>query len=379
MRILHINCNYIGTTLHQKMIEALDYLGIQNQVFVAVYVGRESVIKVNDNVMISECFKRWNRLFFYYKQKRIRKSLIEKIEVKKYDLIHAYTLFTDGNNAMQLSKKYEIPYVVAVRNTDVNTFFKKMPWLRRRGIQIMRNASRVFFLSESYKEEVFRKYVPDKYKKELINKVSVIPNGIDQFWIQNIVQDINEKKLKRIKNRQLRLIYVGQVDRNKNIIATQQAMELLRKAGWNVTLTVVGKIADKHEFKKMIQNSYTTYVEEQPKENLIKLYREHDIFVMPSITETFGLVYAEAMSQGLPVVYTKGQGFDGQFPEGIVGYHVDAKNHREIFEIIIKIIDRYEAIFKNVGHMAVKFEWAFLAKKYKNIYRIILNSENSIK
>ena len=299
--------------------------------------------------------------------------------MKKYDLIHAYTLFTDGNNAMQLSKKYEIPYVVAVRNTDVNTFFKKMPWLRRRGIQIMRNASRVFFLSESYKEEVFRKYVPDKYKKELINKVSVIPNGIDQFWIQNIVQDINEKKLKRIKNRQLRLIYVGQVDRNKNIIATQQAMELLRKAGWNVTLTVVGKIADKHEFKKMIQNLYTTYVEEQPKENLIKLYREHDIFVMPSITETFGLVYAEAMSQGLPVVYTKGQGFDGQFPEGIVGYHVDAKNHREIFEIIIKIIDRYEAIFKNVGHMAVKFEWAFLAKKYKKIYRIILNSENSIK
>ena len=38
------------------------------------------------------------------------------------------------------------------------------------------------------------------------------------------------------------------------------------------------------------------------------IYRENDIYVMPSIIETFGLVYAEAMSQGLPVIYTRGQG-----------------------------------------------------------------------
>lgn len=40
---------------------------------------------------------------------------------------------------------------------------------------------------------------------------------------------------------------------------------------------------------------------------------------MPSHKETFGLVYAEAMSQGLPIIYTKNQGFDGQFPDGYVG------------------------------------------------------------
>ena len=43
---------------------------------------------------------------------------------------------------------------------------------------------------------------------------------------------------------------------------------------------------------------------------------------MPSRYETFGLVYGEAMSQGLPIIYSKGQGVDGYFKEGTVGYGV---------------------------------------------------------
>lgn len=34
MKVLHINCNYIGTTLHQLMIEELTRQGIENEVFV---------------------------------------------------------------------------------------------------------------------------------------------------------------------------------------------------------------------------------------------------------------------------------------------------------------------------------------------------------
>ena len=72
-------------------------------------------------------------------------------------MVHAYTLFTDGNCARALSKKYGIPYGVAVRNTDVNNFFKMMPHLRGRGIKIMLGAKAVFFLSEAYREQVFEK------------------------------------------------------------------------------------------------------------------------------------------------------------------------------------------------------------------------------
>ena len=72
MRILHVNCNYIGTTLHQLMVENFDRLGYNNSVFVPTYDKNLSVIEPNGNVLVCECFKKWDRLVFDYKQRKIQ-------------------------------------------------------------------------------------------------------------------------------------------------------------------------------------------------------------------------------------------------------------------------------------------------------------------
>ena len=102
------------------------------------------------------------------------------------------------------------------------------------------------------------------------------------------------------------------------------------------------------------------------KEQLIKQYRKHDIFVMPSFTESFGLVYAEAISQGLPVVYSKGQGFDGQFEEGVVGYHCDAYDANSVASAIKKIIKKTNEISSRI---ISKFRWNEICNKYFSIYK----------
>jgi glycosyltransferase involved in cell wall biosynthesis len=107
------------------------------------------------------------------------------------------------------------------------------------------------------------------------------------------------------------------------------------------------------------------------KERLIELYRSSDIFVMASFTESFGLVYAEAMSQNLPVIYTKGQGFDNQFDEGVVGYHVSAKDPEDVAEGIKCIIDNYSEIQKNLVRSAGEFSWTRIVEKYDRIYKAI--------
>ena len=163
----------------------------------------------------------------------------KSVNLEKFDIIHAYTLFTDGNCAMKLSKKYGIPYVVAIRNTDVNTFFKKMPLLRKRGIEIMRHASAIFFLSESYKKLVFEKYIPTALQSEFLKKVEIIPNGIDEFWLENSVRSIDNEKLVRQKNNKIKLIYAGRIDRNKNILTTQNAIDILIKKGFDVEFLIV--------------------------------------------------------------------------------------------------------------------------------------------
>ena len=89
---------------------------------------------------------------------------------------------------------------------------------------------------------------------------------------------------------------------------------------------------------------------------------------MPSHTETFGLVYAEAMSQGLPVLYTKGQGFDGHFSDGVVGYAVSDTDATNLAEKLKEVITHYDELSSNCIRMVNKFDWNAIAGQYKEIY-----------
>ena len=288
------------------------------------------------------------------------------LNVSRCQLIHAYTLFTDGNCARNLTKKYKIPYVVAVRNTDVNSFFRLMPHLRKRGVKIMEDAEAVFFLSDSYRKQVFNKYIPAEHRKKIEKKTYIIPNGIDNFWFENTP---NFSKV--LNKNYIKLIYAGRIDKNKNITTTQKATEILRKEGYKISFTVVGKVKDKKEFHRIQNDAFTRYIPAVPKEDLIRIYRDSDIFIMPSYAESFGLVYAEAMSQGLPVIYSKEQGFDNQFDEGVVGYHVDANSPENVADGIKQVIDSFSNIQKNVIDSSKKFSWSKIAERYDFIYKMI--------
>ena len=100
MKDLHINTNYINTALHQVMIRHLDKKGITSTVFVPVC--REDieniVITPDENTIVSECFHHYDRIVYHIKQEKILRSLLNSVEkIEQHDVIHAYTLFTDGN------------------------------------------------------------------------------------------------------------------------------------------------------------------------------------------------------------------------------------------------------------------------------------------
>lgn len=372
MRVLHLNTNYTYSALHQLMIEALEQTGnIDSHVFMSTFNKNLGVVTPRKNVCVCECVRKRDRLFFFHKQRKIRKALEKNIKVAGFDLIHAYTLFTDGNCARSISRKYGIPYVVAVRNTDVNAFFRLQPHLHGRGVQIMRDAAAVFFLSEAYRRQVFEKYVPEKYREEIRKKTYIIPNGIDEFWFSHAPEGP-----KTLGQGPVKLIYAGRIDSNKNIPTTQKAMALLRAQGYETTLTVVGKVKEPKVLETIQQDAWTTCLPAMPKEKLVAAYRSTDIFVMPSLYESFGLVYAEAMSQGLPVIYSRGQGFDKQFPEGQVGFAVDSRSPESVAEGIKKVIDNYAEIAARCVPSAEKFHWTGFCREYADIYRRIVHGRD---
>jgi glycosyltransferase involved in cell wall biosynthesis len=363
MKILHINSYYSGSKFYKNLY---DYQ-VNNGLDISVFVPVPSVVE-NDKAFgpyttISKNHNKYDRFVFQLKQNKIYRDIIDSYDVKKFSIIHAHSLFTNGYIAMKLKKNFRIPYIVAVRNTDVNLFFKRMFHLRWIGLKILENADRVVFLSESYKKEVLEKYVSAGKKAEINGKISVIPNGIDDFWFENIGDEKEE-----LQSSNLKLLQVGDIDKNKNIETTVEAIKLLIKKGYKVKLDVVGKIKDQTVFDKIKDLEFVNYLGTTTKEELLEIYRNNDIFILPSINETFGLVYAEAMSQGLPVIYSKGQGFDKQFEDGEVGYSVLHDDEDDIANNIINILNGYKRVSKSCIHNSKKFKWSGISKIYKDIY-----------
>ena len=367
-RVLHINCNYLTTALHQTMIEHLDAQGVKSTVFAPTWSLRNAVVKPGPNVIARECFHRRDRYVYHYKQGKIRRAVERELDVSAFDCIHAYTVFTDGNCARTLSARYGIPYVVAVRSTDVYAFWAKMIHLRGLGVNILRDAAAVFFLSEPYRRLVLTRYVPERYREAISAKSYIIGNGIDDFWHNNAGTANGAEHLERIQHRRLRVIYAGSIIPRKNLTATLSAVHILQKRGWDVVFQVVGKAEDQEIYGRLIQDPAVEYTERQPKEKLIQCYRGCDIFVMPSRKETFGLVYAEAMSQGLPVIYTKGEGFDGQIPDGSAGFSVDAGDPEDIADKVELAAGDYRRMSEAALQMAGQFRWDAICRKYMEIY-----------
>ncbi|WP_270370133.1 glycosyltransferase family 4 protein [Aerococcus urinaeequi] len=363
MNILHINSNYIYSTLHAELIQQLNKLGNVNTIFMSHDGIKKGVIDTSySNLHIKKTFNKFDRYFFFIKQRKILKKLEHTVDLNKFSLVHAHTLFTDGYVALNLFKKYNIPYVVTVRNTDINLFFKKRVLLRSTGIEILTNASAITFLSESYREQLFNQYLSENHRMKNSNKTYVIPNGINELWHKN--QDIEKTKSDEI----IRIIYVGRINKNKNILATIKASEILIKKGFRVEFRVIGKNEDDMILKEIMNKDFISYEHNKTREELIEIYREEDIFVMPSFYETFGLVYAEAMSQGLPVIYTENQGFDNQFEDGFVGFRVTSTDYEMIAKKIFAIWENYNYFSQNSLKNANKFDWEKIAVKYNNIY-----------
>lgn len=364
MKVLHINNNYLGTALHQNMMENLQNRGICNEVFVPICKKDKCVIQPKEYVNISDCYQYWDRLRFYKKQNKIFAALEKKMNLKSFSIIHAYTLFSDGNVALNIKRKYHIPYIVTVRNTDLNVFFKYMPHLRPLGLEILKEAEKVVFLSPVYRDKVYSKYVPYELRKVFEQKTEIIPNGIDDFWLDNV--NMNKRCL-GTKN-DIRVVFVGRMDKNKNIVTTQKALSKLRQNGNKTSFIVVGPVEDKKVFKKVTSDKFTEYIPKKNKNELLDIYRRNDIFVMLSHTESFGLVYAEAMSQGLPVIYTKGQGFDGQFEDGQVGYAVNSNDIVGLCEAICLVYDNYSQMTANAIKGVNKFYWKTICERYVEMY-----------
>ena len=75
------------------------------------------------------------------------------------------------------------------------------------------------------------------------------------------------------------------------------------------------------------------------------------------------------MSQGVPVLYTRGQGFDGQFPEGAAGFHVDSSDVKDMVRRIADCVEGYAARSERCVKLSRELEWSRVTARVMDMYR----------
>lgn len=371
--VLHICSDYSNQKLYKNLFSLLNDFLLNQFVFVPVRSSRELNLNkcdeyVNIQYRYTHILKLYHRLLFRTKIKLIFNDLKSNVSIEKFDIVHAHYLFSDGAVALKIKQEYNIPYIVAVRNTDINYFIKFRLDLFPLCVEILSEAENIVFLTPSYKDILLKK-IPSSRRNYIEKKIVTIPNGLTSAWFSK--SDI----LKNNSESLTKLLYVGNFSKNKNIINFLNAAYLvsLKK---NISVTLVGAGGNGEEIVSRMLSlekfSFVKRIGQIDNENaLINVYRNHHIFVMPSFKETFGISYIEALSQGLPIIYSKNQGVDGYFNELNVGESVNPNDENDIALKINLIIDNLSIYKINCIDSIQSFGWSKIAASYALLYNNI--------
>src|SRR5699024_2956607 len=101
--------------------------------------------------------------------------------------------------------------------------------------KILLNASKIVFISEAYKQKVMQ-LLPINIERKISNKIVVLPNGVDNYWIES--SNINMKR--ELKKDSLNLLFIGELNENKNLSTVIHAVDKIFMKNKSVKLDVIG-------------------------------------------------------------------------------------------------------------------------------------------
>lgn len=378
MTVLYLTEDYLHSKVHNNLLMHM----LEQDETLTIYVFAPTRERIG--VSLESSFQHHERLievtvpidiplnlyrFDFWAKIRCKVRLIEKhIPIQKIDAIHAATLFTEGSTARALQKKYGTPYFVSMRGTDTDFYAQKMFHLWLKSYDVIKHANALSYVTPTIKRKMMERWQYRGVRAKLEGG-SIINNGIDPIWTDNL--HVEPKPL----GEEIKVLYIGRFDSNKNVMRLIEAVRSLREK-YPIRITLVGGDGDEQqqvEQEVVAHSDYISYLGKiYDKQELMKVVRSCDIFAMVSHGETFGLVYAECMTQGLPLLYTLGTGFDGLYPQGYIGYGVDSHSVNSIIQGIDCIFDRYNILKENISRLDFsRFLWSSIAKQLIEIYKAI--------
>jgi glycosyltransferase involved in cell wall biosynthesis len=163
------------------------------------------------------------------------------------------------------------------------------------------------------------------------------------------------------------LLYVGRLSAEKEVTRLKELFPALP----GMRLAIVGDGPMRRELERHFQGTDTVFTGYLQGEELVEAYASADLFVLPSKTETLGLVLLEAMAAGCPVVACRAGGVPDAIEHGVTGFLFDPDN-AESFASTVKQAYRSgagaESIRVNARRDVERHGWATATARLRLLY-----------
>ncbi|MFC2062043.1 glycosyltransferase [Elusimicrobiota bacterium] len=339
---------------------------------------------IDKNVVAMNIFSMPLSLFYkntiWRTTKKIMHVFHEKIvSINSINLIHAHKLSYEGAIAMKLSKYYEIPYVITIRQSDIKMWECRRD-LRNHYRKVLNYAKKVYVISPWMKKRVLNWFGSENHcsEKNCAGKIQILGNIVDGIKLNSVNEPLQNKNTDN-----KRLLSVFKLRKNyikiKNVKKLLKAVKLANKTDKNMGLDIVGSGSAVSIVKAMVRRlglNEIVEVKDFNSENVMSNYEGgYSAFIMPSRRETFGVAYIEALVSGLPVIYSKDTGIDGFFSEDI-GIRVDSRSVEMIADAILEVLKRNGDYKANVQEFLKAGKLNIFSEK--NVTGIYVNSIKGI-
>lgn len=319
----------------------------------------------------------------FYLHKQLRKLQKEH----GFDLWQVTMGYPLGVYAVDFFKKNNIPCILRCCGEDIQKFPQIGYGYRLdENIDSLAKNSYPRFdglvaLTETVKKEYNEMGIEDE-------NIKIIPNGADFAKFAKIRQDKNRiceiRKKYNAENKKL-ILTTGRYHPKKGFDQIPSIAKLLKEKGidfiWMVAGPKISELRNKfpqcEELGVVCSEDFTKSDSEDafslPPDSLVELYCAADIFVLPTLIETFGMVLVEAMAGGLPIVTTDAPGVKDVIDEGVNGLKAETANIEVITNTVEKVLNDKE-LAEKLSSKALEmaeniYDWKTVTDKYLDFYK----------
>lgn len=162
-----------------------------------------------------------------------------------------------------------------------------------------------------------------------------------------------------ITNEQAKLIlFVSRLVKEKETKTLVNFFHLVKGLGQGYELIVVGDGPERKDLELQMKGAH--FLGRKGREELAVIYASSDVFVFPSVTETFGNVILESFASGLPVIAANTGGPADIIQNGITGLLVEPKDAGDMLLKVKQLFDQPKmksAIVQNARKYAESQNW----------------------